>query len=252
MAKPIGLQLYSVRDAAQQDFPGTLRRVAEMGYKGVEFAGLNGHDPREIKKIVDDLGLTVTSSHTGLPTAENISRMADTELALGNKRVVVAGLGTDAFKTLDACRESVKKLNTAVELLKPYGLSLGMHNHAYEFNKLGERRVYDIVMSDVPEMFSQLDTYWVVVAGLDPKAVLHEYAGRIPLLHIKDGMVNPPSPMTAVGSGVLPISEIINAADPDVVDWLIVELDAYDGDMMKAVEQSCNYLVSNGLALGNK
>jgi sugar phosphate isomerase/epimerase len=186
MAKPIGLQLYSVREAAKQDFPGTLRRVAEMGYKGIEFAGLHGHDPREIKKIVDDLGLTVTSSHTGLPSAENISQITDTELALGNKRVVLAGLGTDAFKTLDACKESVEKLNTAVELLKPYGLSFGMHNHAYEFNKLGERRVYDMIMDGVPGMFSQLDTYWVVVAGLDPKDILKEYADRIPLLHIKD------------------------------------------------------------------
>lgn len=252
MAKPIGLQLYSVRDAAKEDFPGTLRRVAEMGYKGVEFAGLHGHDPREIRKIVDDLGLTVTSSHTGLPTAENISRMADTELALGNKRVVVAGLGTDALKTLDACRESAEKLNTAVELLKPYGLSLGMHNHAYEFDKVGKRYAYDVIMADVPEMFSQLDVYWVVVAGLDPKAILGEYAERIPLLHVKDGMVNPPSPMTAIGSGSLPVPEIINAADPNTVEWLIVELDECNCNMMEAVEKSCNYLVSNGLALGNK
>ena len=90
---PISIQLYTLRDHAAQDFPGVLRAVAEIGYKGVEFAGLHGHSPKEIAQLVSDLGLRVSSSHVAMPTPENISEIAETELTLGNK-MLVSGFAT--------------------------------------------------------------------------------------------------------------------------------------------------------------
>ena len=85
--KPISVQLYTLRAEAQKDFPAVLKTVADIGYKGVEFAGLHGHSATEIKALIDDLGLVTSSSHTALPAPENISQLVDTEGTLGNTRL---------------------------------------------------------------------------------------------------------------------------------------------------------------------
>ncbi|MEN6371788.1 MAG: sugar phosphate isomerase/epimerase [Armatimonadota bacterium] len=249
--KPISIQLYTVRDAAAQDFPGTLKKIAEIGYKGVEFAGLHGHKPSEIAMLVQDLGLQVSSSHTALPTKENLTELLDVELALGNKRVI-SGFGPDRFTSVDACKKAAEEFNTACELVKPYGLTYGMHNHWAEFASVDGKRVYDILMEEAPEMFSELDVYWAAYGKSDPVQVINEYKSRMPILHIKDGTLKENAPHLAVGDGVLDILAIIGAADPNVLDWLIVELDSFDGDMLDAVKKSYDYLTSSGLAEGNK
>ncbi len=253
--KPIALQLYSLRAQVYPEganLPGVLKTVAEIGYKGVEFAGLGGFDAREIGKVVSDLGLQVCSSHTGLPTPENVDKIAQTELALGNKRAI-SGLGPDDFKTLDACKEAAEKFNRAAELLKPYGMTFGIHNHWWEFAKVDGRYAYDIVMEQSAGFFSELDVYWCAYAKADPAETAARHKSRIPLLHIKDGMlVEGEHVHTAVGSGKVQMRPIIEAADANVLEWLIVELDACNTDMLEAVKESYRYLTSQGLAAGNR
>ena len=249
--KPIALQLYSLREAAAQDFPGVLRWVADTGYKGVEYAGLHGHDAKEIARLVDDLGLQVSSSHTALPTPENITQLADTELTLGNTRVI-SGFGPGDFQTVDAVKIAAEKFETAAELLEPYGITFGFHNHWWEFSTLDGQYVYDILMVEAPDVFSELDVYWTAYGKADPVKVIKQYSARLPVLHIKDGPLEEGKPHTAVGSGKLDMPAIIGAADPSVLEWLIVELDNCETDMHEAVKQSYIYLTGSGLALGNK
>ena len=249
--KPIALQLYSLREAAAKDFPGVLRWVAETGYKGIEYAGLQGHDAKEIATLVDDLGLQVSSSHTGLPTPENITQIADTELTLGNTRVI-SGFGPNDFQTTDAVKAAAAKFEQAAELLEPYGITFGFHNHWWEFATLDGKYVYDILMAEAPDVFSELDVYWAAYGKADPVKVVSRYSSRLPLLHIKDGPLVEGEPHTAGGSGKLDMPAIIGAADPSVLEWLIVELDNCATDMHEAVKQSYVYLVSSGLGLGNK
>lgn len=252
--KPIAIQLYTLRKDVYpggDDLAGVLWTVAEIGYKGVEFAGLHGADPKEIAKILSDLGLAVAGSHTGIPTPENVAQIADTELALGNKKAI-GGFGGDLLKTVDGCKEAAEKLQQAIELLKPYGMMLGIHNHWWEFEPVEGTYPYDIIMQEAPDIFSELDVYWAAWGKVNPIDVLRKYGPRIPLFHIKDGMLQQAHPHLAVGSGVLDMPAIIGAANPDVTEWLIVELDAFDGDMLEAVKESYRYLVSNGLAAGNK
>ena len=250
--KPISLQLYTVRQAAAQDFVGVLKTVADIGYKGIEFAGLHGHDPKEIARIVSDLGMQVSSSHTALPTPENVQQIVDTESELGNKRVI-SGVGPDDLKTVDACKAVAEKFNQAAELLKPHGMTYGFHNHWWEFDKLDGRYVYDILMQEAPGVFGELDVYWCAFGKADPVEVTARYKSRLPMLHIKDGMLIEGNHVhTAVGSGKLDMPAIIGAADPSVLEWLIVELDECDTDMMEAVRQSYAYLTSRGLGSGNK
>jgi len=249
--KPIALQLYTVREYAQQDLIGTLRRVADIGYSGVEFAGLHGHDPEKVAAVIDELNLKVCSSHTAMPTPENIQQLVETEQILGNKRLI-SGLGPDRFTTLDDCRQAIDIFRQASELLQPYNMSFGLHNHWWEFKTIDGKLIYDLIMEEAPAIFGQLDVYWAAFAGSDPVKVIKQYSARLPLLHIKDGTLKENEPHTAVGNGILDIPAIINAANPDITEWLIVELDEYSGDMWEAVQHSYDYLTSNQLVKGNR
>jgi sugar phosphate isomerase/epimerase len=252
--KPIALQLYSLREQVYPggaDLPGVLKTVAEIGYKGVEMAGLHGNDPKEIAKLVSDLGMKVCSSHAGVPTPENVAQIVDTESALGNK-LVIGGIGPNDVKTLDQCKAVVERFQTAAELLKPHGMKFGIHNHWWEFDKIDGHYVYDILMNEA-DYFSELDVYWCAFGGANPPEIVQKYKDKIPLLHIKDGELVPGEHIhTAVGSGKVDMHPIIKAADPDVLQWCIVELDACKTDMLEAVKQSYRYLTSEGLCSGNK
>lgn len=252
--KTIGLQLYTLRadvyPAGRDDFLRVLRTVAEIGYKGVEFAGLHGHHPKEIKALLDALGLKVCSSHTSVPTPETLGQIVDTEGELGNTRVI-SGFGPDQFKTVDGCKVAAAKLEKAAELLEPYGMTFGYHNHWWEFDKLGGGTAYDMLITEAPRVFSELDVYWAAWGKADPAEVVRCHRARIPLLHVKDGILQESHPHVAVGTGILDFPAIIGAADPLVLEWLIVELDAFDGNMLDAVRDSYRYLTSSGLAEGS-
>lgn len=249
--KPIALQLYTVREAAAKDFPATLRRVAEIGYKGVETAGYHGYEPGEVARMVKDLGMEIPSCHAALPTPENANQVVEDLTALGSKRVI-GGFGPDQLRTVLMCKQAAETVSRGAELLKPHGLTCGMHNHWWEFHTVDGRLVYDILMQEAPDMFSELDVYWCAYGKADPVVVTGRYKSRIPLLHVKDGSLAENAPHLAVGSGVLDIPAIIAAADPNVLQWLVVELDDYAGDMWEAVEESYRYLVQNGLGEGNR
>jgi len=248
---PISVQLYSLRDMAAQDFPATLHAVAETGFVGIEFAGFHGHDPSEIAKLVEGLGLKVSSAHVALPTAENVNELVDT-FGLFGVEVLVAGFGPNEFKTLDDVKKSAARFQTAAELLKPHGFDFAIHNHDHEFRSLPDGQLpYDVMLAEAPDAFSELDVYWALVGGHEPSGVIKKYRSRLPLLHIKDGTVGEGRAFAACGDGVVDLKASIGAADPDVTKWLIVEIDAIEGDMLAAIKKSYAYLVGNGLAAGN-
>jgi sugar phosphate isomerase/epimerase len=245
MNKPIALQLYSVRDAAAQDFFGVLRQVADMGYAGVEYAGLHGRAPAEVARVVADLGLSSASSHVPLPTAQNIEQIAADARALGCRHIV-SGFAAQEMQSEDGCRALADRLATACELAESAGLSLALHNHWWEFDHdFNGRTPFDIIMTGAPRLHSELDIYWCTKAGRDTPATVRQYARRIPLLHIKDGDLGPEHMHTAVGDGRLPIRQIIHAADPGILQWLIVELDNCATDMMEAVARSVVWIKRN-------
>lgn len=249
--KPISLQLYSVREAMAQDFAGVLKQVADIGYTGVEFAGLHGQAPADVRKMVDDLGLQVSSAHMAMPNADNVAGLIDECGALGITKLV-SGFGPDQFKTTDDIKASAAKFQAAAELLKPAGIAFGIHNHWWEFKQVDGRFGEDLVLELAPDAFAELDVYWAEVGCGDAAGSVARLAKRCRLLHIKDGNIEPQHPMTAVGKGKLNMPAIIAAADESVTEWMIVELDACATDMLEAVEDSYKYLVGNGLASGNK
>ena len=249
--KPLSIQLYSVRDAAAKDFPGVLKKVAAIGYKGVEFAGLHGFKPADIRKVLDGAGLVASSSHTALPTKDNLQELIDTAGTLGYK-FIITGKGPDDYKTLDGIRKGAAEFQAAAQLLKGTGLSLGYHNHWWEMDRVEGRLGLDRFLELAPDVFSQVDVYWATNFGaVDAARFIREHKKRIPILHLKDGCLTPRHPHTAVGQGRVKMAPIVKAADAKVLQWLVVELDECATDMMRAVEDSYTYLTSQGLAAGN-
>lgn len=250
--KPIAVQLYSLREEAKSDFPAVLERVAAIGYRGVEPFNFYGMTPPEFRRRVEDLGMSVCSSHAPWANRSEIGEVIEVVTALGLGRAP-GGFGPDDFKDLDAVKRTADTANALIEQLKPAGLELFLHNHWWEFQELDGAPAYYHFERLCPEVKFELDTYWAANFGArDPAAEVAHFKTRAPLLHIKDGPLEQGKAHVALGQGRVDVASVVQAADDDVLEWLIVELDACDTDMFDAVEASYRYLTENGLAEGRR
>jgi sugar phosphate isomerase/epimerase len=246
--KPVALQLYSVREQAKEDFLGVLEKVARMGYAGVELAGFHGHEPREIRRALDDLGLRVATVGSRLATEETLGEVVDHAGLFGTNIVVSGWRGREAWDTVEGIREAAAALQKAAELLTSHGLIQAYHNHWWELQDFDGTKGLELFLDGAPDVCSELDVYWACRFGeVDVPAFLARWGSRCPALHVKDGPLVQGEPHTAVGAGRMDIPAVIGAADEDVLQWLIVELDDCATDMMTAVKESLDYLVANGL-----
>ena len=252
MTTPIALQLYTVRDLLAQDFEGTLRKVADMGYVGVETANMFGDSPASAAKLFSELGLTVSSAHSPLPLGDKKQEVIETMSALNCKRLILPGQPPEMFKSLDGIKSICDSLNEGATVAKTNGFELGYHNHWFEYEPLEKRIPIDVMLEQLdPDVFLEVDTYWVQTGGQDPVEVIRRLGSRAPLLHIKDGPCQIEAPMTALGEGVVDIPGVVAAGD-GATEWLIVEIDRCATDMLEAVNKSYKYLVAKGLARGSK
>lgn len=248
---PIAVQLYTVRDDAARDFSGTLKKVAEIGYAGVEIAGYNGMSVRDLKAQLDDLHLFVAGSHVGIDRLENeMAAVVDENLTLGNRYIVVPFLGGDRRQGADGYKKTAALLNSFGETLQPYGLTLCYHNHDFEFQKM-ENGQYglDILLENTDSSLvkAEVDTYWVLQGGEDPVAFVRKYTGRVPLMHLKDRDKTDKS-FAPVGTGDLPVDELIAAANEIGTKYLIVEQDVCKQAPIEAITLSYNNLKAKGYA----
>ncbi len=249
MPAPIALQLYSVREDLAKDFAGTVHKVAEFGYAGVEPAGFPGSSPQAASALFRELGLQVPSAHTPLPLGEHEAEVLAAMEAIGCRRIV-SGMGPDAFKTLELVKQSCETFNQASAVAQAHGMRFGLHNHWWEYQKLDGRYVYQIMLDLLdPAVFFELDTYWIQTAGVDAAEIVKEFGARAPLLHIKDGPCEMGKPQTAAGEGLMDIAGVVRAGEGSS-EWLVVELDACATDMLEAVQKSIEFLKEEGLGHG--
>jgi sugar phosphate isomerase/epimerase len=242
--------LYTVREALANDFTGVVQRVADIGYVGVETAGLPNVTAQEASQIFRNLGLTVAASHTLLPLGEAKEEVLETMSILGCRHIVSPAMGPVHYTSLDEIKRTCDTFNEANAVANANGLSFSIHNHWWEFEPVEGHYPYQVLLEYLdPAVLFEVDVYWVQTAGLDPIAVIKELGPRVRLLHVKDGPAVKDEPMVAVGDGLLDIPAIIEAGQ-DNTEWLIVELDKSDSDIMAAVLKSYDYLVGSGLAYG--
>jgi sugar phosphate isomerase/epimerase len=252
MPAPIALQLYSIRELLAADYEAGVRKVAEIGYAGVETAGFPGTTPQAAAQLFRELGLTVCSAHSPLPLGDKQAEVLDTMASLGCTRLVCAWKPQELFASLDGIRQVCDELNEANAVARSHGLTLSYHNHWAECALVDGRRAYEIMLDRLaPDILFEVDTYWAKTAGVDPVAMVRQLGDRAPLLHIKDGPCVMDAPMTAVGDGIVDVAGIV-AAGAGATEWLIVEIDRCATDMLEAVARSYRYMVGKGLAHGKR
>jgi sugar phosphate isomerase/epimerase len=222
---PIGLQVYSVRSVAEKDLAGTLAKIAQMGYEGVEFAGYYGHSAKDIRKMLDDDGLVCCGTHTQMDDLADAKLAATLEFnqTLGNQRVIVPWLKPDDTNPREAWLGYARRFNELAEKLQPQNMRIGYHNHAHDFAAVGETTGWDILASNTrPDVIMQLDLGNAMSGGADPIVYLKRYPGRTVTIHLKEYSATNPKAM--IGEGDVKWAEVFRLCHTvGGTEWYIIE-----------------------------
>ena len=226
---PIGIQLYTVRDQMRQDMPGTLARIAEMGYKEVEFAGYFGRTPAQVKEMLAQNRLASPSTHVSIELARQ-EKTLDDAVATGHRYITVPSLPRSALATADAVRRTADEFNAMATRAQSRGLRFAFHNHETEFRSVEGVVPFDILVSgtDAALVFFQVDVFWMVKGGRDPRAFVRDNPTRVPMLHIKDSGGPPAHPQVDVGAGTIDFAGILreDASRANMIKSVFIEHDS--------------------------
>ncbi len=241
MALPIGLQLFTVRDLMNNDFAGTLKAIADLGYAGVELAGLGGNSPSDVRKMVDDFGMKICGMHDG-SVFDDAGPAIEIAQALGIDHITQPFLA-DEYRNVEGYKKVAEMLNVSGAKVAAAGMQLCYHNHAFEFDKLEDGSTgFQIFINDCDAKLVkfEVDLGWVKVGGDDPLEFCRALNGRVPLLHVKDMAELDPVVMAEVGTGQVDFPPIIAEAAQWGSQWLIIEQDRdwIDGDPLKSITTS--------------
>ncbi len=270
MKFPVALQVYSVRDFAEKDLEGTFRQIKEMGYDGVELAGLYGYSYAEVKAAAEKAGLTPISAH--VPLADMLAD-PDGVLAgyasIGCKYVAVPYLPEELRPGTDRFAQTVEDIRMLAGVAKEKGMTMLYHNHDFEFKKIDGEYALDMLYRVIPAdlLQTEIDTCWVNVAGEDPAAYIRKYAGRAPVVHLKDFYMSDRDAESdgpfyeligidkkaegqsifefrPVGYGMQDFPEILKAAEEAGSSWVVVEQDqpSMEKNSLECAKMSREYL----------
>jgi sugar phosphate isomerase/epimerase len=266
----IGLQLYTAREALAKDFPGTLKRIAAIGYREVEAAGFYNHNAADVKRMMTDAGLRCVSAHYGLTdllkTTDAIIEYAN---KLGLEYVVCsspwaknpahlenhpggAWQGILHAMTLDDWKWSADQFNQIGQKMRKAGLKFGYHNHTMEFRKIDGTTGYHVLLKDTDPRYvtMELDCGWAFAAGQNPAELMRRHRGRISMLHLKDMKSAPAGTApdkripTEIGHGVVDFHQIFEAAKATGVQHYFVEQDDLDMPLFEALKTDFNNAIT--------
>lgn len=261
---PIALQVYSVRQDAQADFAGTMRKIKDMGYDGVELAGTYDLTVAQAKKVLDEVGLELVSAHVPMDQLEDDAVLA-AYAATGMKFIAIPWLV--APKDEQELSATIQRIRAIALRCKALGMQLLYHNHDFEFGKIGGKYILDTYYSEIPAdlLQTELDACWVNVGGEKPAPFIRKYAGRAPIVHLKDfagqksenmyGLIGQGEAKSdessrfefrPVGYGLQDVPSIVAAAEDAGSHWFVVEQDkpSMDRTPMECAQMSIRYLRS--------
>ncbi|MBQ7346431.1 MAG: sugar phosphate isomerase/epimerase [Clostridia bacterium] len=270
MSFPVAIQMYTLRNEAKANLYATLKKVKELGYDGVEFAGLYGHTPEEVRDMCKDIGLDPISAHVPY-----VDMIADAEgvlaqyAAIGCKYVAVPYLKEEHRPGTENFAEVIKNIAMLGGVAKKLGMTLLYHNHDFEFMKIDGKYALDILYEEVPAdlLQTELDMCWVNVGGENPVEYLLKYSGRAPVVHLKDFVGEKSDDMyeligiekkaparpanfefRPVGSGKQDFPAILKASEKAGAKWVVVEQDQATMGLtpMESAAKSREYLRSIG------
>ena len=249
---PIAVQVYSVREEAERDFAGTMKKLGEMGYDGVELAGLYGKSAEEIRDSIKAAGLTAISAHVSYDElAGDLEKTLQDYETIGCRYIVIPWLGEDRRFGAALYEETIKGIPVISEGCKKHGMTLLYHNHDFEFAKtLDGTYALDQLYAEVPAdvLGAEPDTCWIKVGGPDPSEWLKKYSGRCPLVHVKDFRRREDGvDLLALGEGEQDFPTLVKTAKECGAQWLVIEQDDHPyGTPMGDMKKSLNYLKELG------
>jgi sugar phosphate isomerase/epimerase len=252
----VGLQLYTVRDLMKDDFDGTIAKVAQIGYKEVEFAGYFGRTGKQVRAVVEKNGLTAPSTHVQYDELdEKFPSVIETSKEIGLSYIICPWIPEELRKSPDIWKQASEKFNKCGEQSKKAGMQFGYHNHWFEFMPVNGKLPYDQLLADCdPNLVKmEMDLCWITVAGGDPIKYFEKYPGRFPLVHVKDVKTMPKVTtgggqnfgdsvdLTSVGDGVIDWKKIFAHSQQAGIKHYIVEHDR-PKDPIASITASYNYL----------
>ena len=255
--KPIGLQLYSLRDIIKNDIKSIIAKVAAIGYKEVETYsytakdGFWGLDAKAFKDLLKQHGMTSPSGHFGMDdfmsgkSSEALKSYIEAANILGSEYVTVPWLAANIRQNADDYKKIAAKLNEAGTLCKASGLKLAYHNHDFEFTKIGDTTGYNIMLKETDKKLVdfELDLYWAVRSGNDPLALFKAHPGRFTMWHIKDMDKAKNSVNTEIGQGAVDFKNIFKGAKQAGVKHYFVEHEFnYKPDELGSIKTSFDYV----------
>lgn len=224
MEPKIALQLWSIKEDCEKDFPNVLQEVKKAGYAGVEFAGYYGLLASELRELLTHLDLEIAGSHIPYESlATHYEATISFEKTLGNTRIVIPYM---TFPDFTGWKNFAEELKVLVSKLKAEGMTLYYHNHAHELTDLADVDLLVYLTEEVPELKLEVDVYWVHHAGKDVEDWLEAQKANIGLLHMKE-MQADSKESTEIGKGILPIARYVEKAKELEIPWLIVEQEAF-------------------------
>ncbi|MFW6188902.1 MAG: sugar phosphate isomerase/epimerase family protein [Planctomycetota bacterium] len=245
---PIAVQLYSVREDCERDLPATLQAVFDMGYEGVEFAGYYGYSARELRQMLDDLGLSVAGTHTGLNTltGDDLKRTIEFNKTLGNRFLVCPAMPGDRRETEDDWRQNADLFNELAEKVAKHDMQVGYHNHHFEFQPVNGGKPWDIFASNTrDDVVLQLDTGNALHGGADPVELLKKYPGRAHTIHLKEYSDTREAPL--VGEGEVDWKKVFELCESQgQTEWYIVEQESYRFEPIECIARCLENLEEMG------
>lgn len=238
----LGLQLYSIKDAAQQDLLGVLEKVANMGYEGAQFAGFFDHAAKDVKVKMDEVGIKAAGAHIQIEEVQDdLDQLLSYHDTIDNRLLICPYLPENMRTTEDDYKRTAELFNNVGEKVAKAGFSFGYHNHAFEFDLFNGKSGFELLYENTdPQLVKmELDCFWAAHAGNSPVDIIEKYADRCMSLHIKDlKLINGKPVSTEIGTGTLDIHQLIKAGREHKVDWFVVEQEDFIGDPVVSAAQN--------------
>ena len=248
----VALTLYTLREFCKtpEDLAQTLKKVRKIGYPAVQISGVGPIPEEEIVKMLDGEGLVCCATHEKSQIIlENPEAVVERLNKLNCKYTAFPNPDKADIENIDTVKALAAKLNASGKVIFEGGKVLTYHNHYGEFKRADNTTFMDIIYSHTDSRYLQgeIDTYWVQYGGGDVVKWVKKMNGRLPLLHIKDYVINENKEITytEIGNGNLEWKDIIAAADASGCEWFIVEQDRCPGDPFDSIKQSFDYIKGN-------
>ncbi|WP_252315580.1 sugar phosphate isomerase/epimerase [Sinobaca sp. H24] len=246
MNKKIGIQLFTLRDEAKQNFDNTLKKIADLGYEGVEFAGYFGdYKAKELRTKMETLGLENAGSHIPYEILKNdLEAVIAYQKEAGSNSIVCPIIPEEKRTSIKGYEEVVEVLNNTGKLCKKHDIYFSYHNHAFELTETDGiiPLEYILQQTNAEWVQAELDVYWLKKAGHDPVEWLDRYKNRMKRIHIKDMTMDGEQFFAELGTGGLDVENIIKHGEQSSAEWFIVEQDKTKKTAFESAAISMEYL----------